>query len=152
MTEALLAFVHFTAVLALVVFATSEAALTRVEWLNAAVVARLVRVDWLCRAAAVAVILSGLARIYFGAKGAAWYWQQPLLYAKLVVFVMLVALSLSPTREFQRWARNLAAGGGLPDAAAVQAVRRRVLTLTHLLIIVPLFAALLARGVGTVGA
>jgi len=106
----------------------------------------------LCRAAAVAVILSCLSRIYFGAKGAAWYWQQPLLYAKLVVFVMLVALSLSPTREFQRWARNLAAGGGLPDAAAVQAVRRRVLTLTHLLIIVPLFAALLARGVGTVGA
>ena len=45
MTEALLAYAHFVAILMLVVFVTSEAALCRPEWMNAAVVRRLARVD-----------------------------------------------------------------------------------------------------------
>ena len=43
--ESLLAYAHFVAILSVVVFVTSEAALCRVEWLNAAVVRRLARVD-----------------------------------------------------------------------------------------------------------
>ena len=43
--ESLLAYVHLAAVLAMVVFATSQAALLRAEWLNAAVVQRLRLVD-----------------------------------------------------------------------------------------------------------
>ena len=39
--ESLLAYAHFVAILSVVVFVTSEAALCRVEWLNAAVVHRL---------------------------------------------------------------------------------------------------------------
>ena len=45
MTEALLAYAHFVAILSVVVFITSEAALCRAEWLNAAVVRRLAR-EW----------------------------------------------------------------------------------------------------------
>ena len=41
MTEALLAYVHFAAILTVIVFMTSRAALCRMEWLNTAVVLRL---------------------------------------------------------------------------------------------------------------
>ena len=41
--EAVLASLHLVAILTLVVFMSSQAALCRIEWLNAAVVERLVR-------------------------------------------------------------------------------------------------------------
>ena len=43
--EAVLASLHLVAILTLVVFMSSQAALCRIEWLNAAVVERLVRLD-----------------------------------------------------------------------------------------------------------
>ena len=45
MTESVLASLHIVAILGLVVFASSQAALCRVEWMNAAVVRRLRRLD-----------------------------------------------------------------------------------------------------------
>ena len=54
--EALLASLHLLAILTLVVFLSSEAALCRPEWLNAAVVERLPRVD-LFYGLAVALVL-----------------------------------------------------------------------------------------------
>ena len=78
--EALLAYLHITAVLAVVVFLTSEAALCRPEWMNAAVVRRLGRVDLLYMLAAIALLATGIARTWWGVKGTAWYWHQPLLH------------------------------------------------------------------------
>ena len=43
--ESLLAYAHLLAILALVVFISSEAALCRPEWMNAKIVERLVTVD-----------------------------------------------------------------------------------------------------------
>ena len=76
-----LAIVHWLSILTLVVFISSEAALCRVEWLNAAVVKRLQRVDLIYGIAAMAVLASGLLRAFLGMKGSAWYWGQPLLHA-----------------------------------------------------------------------
>ena len=65
--EALLSYAHILAILTMTVFLASEAALCRTEWLNAAVVPRLVRLDVILWIATAAVLLSGLARIYWGA-------------------------------------------------------------------------------------
>src|SRR5450830_855548 len=81
--EALLASLHLLAILTLVVFLSSEAALCRPEWLNAAVVERLPRVDLFYGLAVVLVLITGLARVFLGIKGAAWYGPQPLLHLKL---------------------------------------------------------------------
>src|SRR4030095_15866213 len=51
--EAILAYLHFLAILTMVVFIASEAALCRVDWLNAAVVERLARVDMVYGIAAI---------------------------------------------------------------------------------------------------
>lgn len=80
--ETLLAYAHYIAIFSLIVFLTSEAALCRPEWLNAAVVHRLGRLDLLYLLAAILVLATGLARTHWGMKGMGWYWHQPVLHAK----------------------------------------------------------------------
>jgi putative membrane protein len=148
--ESLLAYLHIAAILGVVVFMTSEAALCRVEWINAAVVQRLVRVDALYLASAIAVLVTGGARTVWGIKGTAWYWSQPLLWAKVAAFVVIALISIRPTLMFLRWRRELLASGALPPAADVAEARRWVMIESHLLVLVPLPATLLARGLATV--
>lgn len=147
MTEALLAYAHFVAILSVVVFITSEAALCRPEWMNAAVVRRLARVDLIYLVAAIAVLATGLARTHWGVKGVGWYWGQPLLHAKVTLFALIGLMSLKPTFAFIRWKRQLNATGALPDEAEVRGIRRWIMAQAHLLLVLPLLGAFLARGV-----
>ena len=64
--EAILAYLHILAILTMVVFISSEAALCRVQWLNAAVVERLAKVDMVYGIAAIAVLATGIARSLWG--------------------------------------------------------------------------------------
>lgn len=145
--ESLLAYAHFIAILTLVVFLSSEAALCRVEWMNAEVVRRLARVDFIYMLAAMAVLATGLARTAWGAKGGmGWYWGQPLLHLKVTLFVVIGLMSIKPTRTFLRWNKALKDSGTLPAADEVRAARRWILIQAHLLVLIPLVAVFLARG------
>ena len=148
MIEAGLAFFHISAFLAWIVFASSQAALCRMEWLNAAVVGRLARLDRILWIATAAVLITGLARMFWGAKGAAWYWSNPLLHLKITLFVVAAVLMVGPTRRIARWQGALAATGTLPDEAEVRGVRKLVMIETHLVAVIPLAAVFLARGFG----
>ncbi|WP_311224018.1 MULTISPECIES: DUF2214 family protein [unclassified Acidovorax] len=148
-TEALLAYAHLLAILTMVTFLASQAALCRSEWLNAAAVERLARIDMIYGIAAVLVLATGLARAGWGMKGGAWYWSQPLLHAKVTLFVVIGLLSIVPTLRLRRWVKAVRAGGTLPAAAEVRSTRRLVMIEAHLLALIPLLAVFLARGVGT---
>lgn len=148
MLEPWLAFFHISAFLGWIVFASAQAALCRAEWVNAAVVQRLGRLDVILWIATAAVLLSGLARIYWGAKGATWYWGNWLLHLKLTLFVVAAILQLGPTRQFARWRQRLAAGGALPSENELRGARRLVMIATHLVAVIPLAAVFLARGWG----
>lgn len=149
--EALLAYVHLLAILTMVVFLASEAALCRVAWLNAAVVERLARIDMVYGAASVLVLLTGLARVFWGAKGASWYAGNWLLHTKFTLFVVIALISIKPTITFIRWRRALRESGQLPDADAIARTRRLVMIQAHLLPLIPLAAVFLARGFGARG-
>jgi len=144
--EAVLAYLHILAILTMVVFLASEAALTRVEWLNAAVVERLAKIDAVYGVSAGVVFLTGLARVFFGAKGPSYYWHNPLLYVKLGLFVAVGLISIKPTLTFLRWRRELRATGALPAEAQVRAARRLVMVQAHIIPVIPLAAVFLARG------
>lgn len=148
MLEPLLAYLHLLAILTMVVFLASEAALCRLQWLNAAVVERLATIDMVYGAAAVTVLLTGLARTLWGAKDGAWYWGNPLLHVKLALFIVIALLSIRPTLTFLRWRRVLRATGALPDAAQISLTRKRVMLQAHILPLIPLAAVFLARGFG----
>ena len=144
-----LAYAHFVAILMLVVFISSEAALCRPEWLNAAVVRRLARVDLIYGIAAALVLATGLARAFLGVKGVAWYGHQPIFHIKVTVFLLIALLSIKPTLTFRRWVRQLDATGALPPEAEVRATRKLVMVSAHTLLLLPLAGTMLAHGVGT---
>lgn len=146
--EALLAYAHFLAILTMVVFLTSEAALCRPEWLNAATVERLAKIDAAYGISAMAVLATGAVRSVWGIKGASWYWSNWLLHLKLGAFIVVALLSIVPTIQFIRWRRALRAGGALPEAAQVRKVRRLVMVQAHIVPLIPLAAVFLARGFG----
>lgn len=147
--EAILAYVHITAILTLVVFLSSEAALCRAEWMNETVVKRLALVDRIYGIAAGAVLVTGLLRIYLGAKGSGYYWHNWLLHAKLGMFIVVGLVSIIPTIRFIRWRKLLDATGALPSAEEVRATRKLVMVQAHIVPIIPLAAVFLARGFGS---
>jgi putative membrane protein len=148
MLEPLLAAFHITAILTMVVFLTSEAVLCRPQWMNAAVVERLVRVDRIYGIAAVAVLGTGIARVAWGAKGAGWYAGNPLLHVKAALFIAMALLSIKPTLAFRRWMRTLREQGTLPADAQILAVRRLVMAQAHLVPVIAVVAVFFARGFG----
>jgi putative membrane protein len=147
--EAILAFLHISAILALVVFLSSEAALCRAEWMNETIVNRLVTVDRIYGIAAMSVLATGLLRIYLGVKGSAWYWSNWLLHVKLGLFVLAALLSIPPTIRFIRWRKALRATGALPAADEVRRTRKLVMIQAHIIPVIPLAATFLARGFGS---
>lgn len=144
--EAILAALHVVAILTFVVFLSSQAALCRVEWLNAAVVERLVRLDVIYGVAGVVVISSGIARVIWGVKGASWYLSQPLFHIKITIVLAMVILSFVPSLAFRRWRRNLLSTGALPGEPEVSKVRRLVMIQSHVLPVVAVIAVFWARG------
>lgn len=144
--EAILAFLHFSAILAAVVFITSEAALCRVEWINARIVERLPVVDRIYGISAVAILATGIARTLWGIKGTSWYWHQWLLHLKLGLFIAVALMSIKPTLMFIRWRRELAATGKMPTDDEVKTARRWVMIQAHIIALIPLAAVFLARG------
>ncbi len=149
--EALLSYAHILAILTAVVFISSETALCRIEWMNERVVERLVTVDRIYWVGLVLVLITGLARIFWGMKGAAWYWGNGLLHLKLALFIVVALLAIKPSRRFAQWRRQLRETGALPDEVQIRQARRQGMVAAHLIAAIPLAAVFLARGYGALG-
>lgn len=149
--EAILAAAHLLAILTAVVFVTSETAICRTDWFNAKVVRRLVTVDRIYLIGLAAVLLTGLARIFWGVKGSAYYWGDWLLHLKLGLFLVVVLLAIRPALTYRRWQRELDASGALPPAGEINAMRKQAFLAAHVIAVIPIVAAFLARGFGVIG-
>lgn len=146
MTETLLASLHLLALLAVIVFQTSQTALCRAEWVNAAVVRRMVALDNLFLASAAALLLSGVARLLWGIKGMQWYVGQPLFHLKMTLLCIMVVLAVRGSLTIRRWCRTLDAAGTLPDATALQGVRRLLMWQMHIMPVAVVVAVFWTRG------
>ena len=144
--EAVLASLHIVAILTMVVFLSSEVALCRNEWMNAAVVQRLARLDMIYGIAAVFLLLTGIARLVWGVKGMGGYVSSPLFHFKMILFVGIVLVSIKPTFTFRRWKKQLDADGTLPSADEVTNIRRWLMRPAHMVPVVAVVAIFWARG------
>ena len=144
--EAVLAALHLVAILTFVVFLSSQAALCRMEWMNAAVVERLARLNVIYGVAGALMIASGVARVLWGIKGASWYLSQPLFHIKITIILVMILLSFWPSLVFRRWRHALRSTGALPAAQEVAKVRRLVMIQSHVLPVVAVIAVFWARG------
>jgi putative membrane protein len=146
--DALLAWLHFTAILILASALGAEALLLRAQP-GAATLRSLARADLLYGIAAGLVIITGLLRFYFGAKGFSFYTGNAVFWTKVSLFAVIGVLSVPPTLKFIRWRRAATADPHyFPAAGELAATRRIVFIELHLLTLVPLAAVLMARGIG----
>jgi len=146
--DALLAWFHYLAIFVLVVLLTAEAVLLR-PGMAAAAVPRLARYDRLYGLSALVVAITGVLRLTLGAKGSAFYLANPWFHAKIGLFVIIALCSIPPTLRLLRWRRHAARDAGfVPADGDIRRVRRWVMIEAHLFMMLPLFAALMARGIG----
>ena len=107
--DALLAYAHFLAILFLTAVLCAELAVYRQE-LAAPIARRLQRIDLFFGIAAIVVIVTGVARVVFGLKGADFYLHNPIFWIKMGLFLLVGLLSIAPTVHYLRWNADLSAG------------------------------------------
>jgi putative membrane protein len=146
MLDLLLACLHHLLIFAVFATLLSEFLLLRPGF-SAATLERVARIDLLYGLSAGALVAVGLSRAVFAAKGWPYYSHNLWFWAKLSTFGFIAILSISPTLTIMRW-RRLGRLGQMPDEAAVRGVRRVMHWELTLLILLPLFAAAMARGFG----
>ena len=142
-----LAVVHHWALLLLIATLFAEFVLLRwppsPDWLRS-----LARVDQAYGGAALLLLAAGFARVFWGAKGADFYLDNPVFWAKIAVFVAVGLLSIVPTVRYPRWLRQFKTEGRLPTEAQVEGTRRWVGWQLLLIVSLPVLAAMMARGIG----
>jgi putative membrane protein len=146
--DAILAYLHFTAIFVLFSFLVVETMMMRGA-LDMAAVRLLGRVDVWYFGAAIAVLATGFARLVWGAKGADFYLSAWPIYVKVGLFLAVGMISVGPTLRFIRWRRMFErdAAWRVPDAER-RHVRRMIMVEVHLAALIPLFAVIMARGLG----
>jgi len=146
--DAFLAYVHFVSIIAVVATVITEAFLCRpgltVPWAQ-----RLGRVDLLYLVAAVLALTTGLLRLFFGAKGVAFYTNNPVFWVKISLFIIVGLISIIPTLRFIRWIKALQSNSVQQiNARELLATARIIYVELGLLALIPLMASLMARGFG----
>ena len=146
--DAVLAYLHYIAIFMLFAYLVTEALILK-GVLDAAAIRRLGRIDLIYGGAAVAVLVTGLLRLVYGAKGPDFYLQSWPVYVKIGLFLLAGIISVTPTLAIVRWRRYLdhdAAWRVPPDEQ--RRMRRLVMVELHLAGMIPVFAVIMARGLG----
>lgn len=114
--------------------------------IDAPALRRLSGVDMGLGLTATLLLVVGLARIFYGIKGADFYLHNPWFHAKVGAFVLAAALSLLPTIRFVRWRRaQKVEATWLPPSGEVAAMRRIVRIELALIALILIAAAGMAR-------
>lgn len=147
-TDALLAYLHFAAIFAMVWFLSQEWSLLRA---GAATldIDRLARADAGFGISAGFVLAAGAARAAFGLKGWAFYAHNPAFDAKIGLFVLVGLISIAPTRMFLRWRRARRQNASFRVSEQEwRTVQCWLMVELHLIALIPLAAVIMARGSG----
>ena len=151
MGEAIAAYLHYLSIFLLFALLTLEHQLFK-RPLDLPRARSLIRVDIAYGLSAGLVLATGIARLVWYGKGPAYYLHNSLFHAKFGLFILIALLSILPTVVFLNWRNDLRAGQ-VPQLSArlgtlvIMCIRLELL----LLLILPLLAALMARGFGVIG-
>ena len=138
------AIAHHLLVFSLVGVVAAEVGLVR-RGMSAADVRRVAMIDAFYGLLAALILIVGFSRAVWGAKGWAYYSENPWFHAKMASFLMVGLLSIPPTVRFIRWRRAIRRGAmDAPPDAEVTGVRRWLLVEAAFLALVPTFAAAMA--------
>lgn len=145
--DTLLASLHHLLAFGLVGLLMAEWAILR-GLPSADTVPRLSRIDLYYGLCAALLLVVGVLRVIYGAKGPEFYTGSAVFWVKVALFAAAGLLSIPPTLRFIRWSRALKRSQALPDAADWQRTRLLVVWELHALAGVMIGAAVMARGIG----
>lgn len=146
--DAALSAAHFLALLVMVGAIAAEGFVMRLAP-SASVLRLLARIDIFYGASAGVLLAAGAGRVFFGLKDASFYLHSHAFWGKIAVFLIIGLISIWPTVKFLNWGTALRKDGSfLPPEAEWKTVRRIVTSESHLLVLVVIFAVLMARGIG----
>lgn len=144
----LLAIAHHLAVFTLVGILAAEFALLR-PGIAGPRLNQLARIDGAYGGVAMLVIVVGFARVFFGGTDASYYLTNYAFWAKMAAFLVVGLLSIQPTLSLLRWRKLLASEPDFtPPAGEIAISRKFVHGEVAILVLIPIFAAAMARGYG----
>lgn len=143
MLDLALAVGHHLLIFALFGVLTAELILVR-RGMTPEAVARVGKIDLWYGILAGLIIAVGFSRAVFAAKGWTYYSHNALFWAKIATFLLIGLLSLPPTVAYIRWRR----AGETPTPPEIARLRRLLVAETALFLLLPVFAAAMARGYG----
>ncbi|MCC6983305.1 MAG: DUF2214 family protein [Bauldia sp.] len=144
--DLILAILHHLLVFSMMAVIAIEMTMVRPD-MRGREIGRLARIDTVYGLSAALIIVVGVLRVFFGIKGAGYYLVSPSFWAKMATLVVVGLLSIPPTMRIARWRRAAAADPIFtPPLDDVQGVRRFVHIEAGLFLLIPVFAAAMARG------
>ncbi len=143
MLDLVLASAHHLAAFALFGILMAQASAIRPD-LDTVAIRRLMRLDMAYGLTAALLLIVGFARASLAAKGWDYYAANLAFWAKIGVFAGIGLLSVRPSVAFRRWRSPAGAG-----ATELVTVRRCIQTEIALFTLLPILAAAMARGFGT---
>lgn len=148
MLDVVLASVHHLIVFALLAVLVAQLMLIQPD-MKAAQLHRAGKVDAAYGALAAAILAVGFARVVYAAKGWAYYSGNLFFWAKIGAFLIVGLLSIAPTVRLMQWRlAEKRTPGTMPPAAEITQVRRLLRLEVAVFALIPVFAALMARGYG----
>lgn len=150
MAQAIAAYLHYLSIFLLFSLLVLEHRLFKLP-LDLERARSLIRVDIAYGLSAGLVLATGLARVLWYGKGTEYYLKNSLFHAKIGLFILMALLSALPTFVFLNW-RNELKAGQVPQVSpktarlVIMAIRLELL----LALVIPLLAALMARGFGVI--
>ena len=141
---ATIAYAHFLAIFATLAILAMEWALYA-KILPAERLGVLRRVDMAYMFGALAIIATGLLRLFTSDKGVSFYSHNPVFWIKMALFLSVALLSIPPTMHYLRLPRT-----GDVDVAERDHARIRGFIIAEVTVfaLIPIAATLMARGVG----
>lgn len=148
MTDLILASLHHVIAFSMAAVLAFEVAVIR-SGIDARDIRRAAITDRHYGAMAVLLLLVGFGRALWAAKGWDYYAANAMFWAKIATFALIALLSAKPTIAIIGWQRAARQDAGFrPADADIQAVRRLLYAQAALFVLLPVFAAAMARGYG----
>jgi putative membrane protein len=146
--DLLLAIAHHLLMFALLAVLVIEMTTIR-PGLGGAQLARVGGLDLAYGSIAGLILIVGFCRVFFGLKGPEAYLGNPFFWAKIATFVAVAMLSVPPTLKVLAWRRQAKGSPAFtPPAGEIATVRRFMHYEAAVFVLIPIFAALMARGYG----
>ena len=143
--DLILAIGHHLMVFLLVAIFAAELALLR-PGLAGLRIRQLARIDAAYGGVAALVVIVGVLRVIFGASGWEYYVGNSVFWAKMAAFLVMGLLTVPPTLAIRRWAK--AGEDYVVPADEIAASQRFIYLQAGVLVLIPIFAAAMARGYG----